>query len=688
MSAKDPKNTRTFGFFGHGGSGKTTLADAILFLTGANSRQGRVDNGTSIFDFDEEEIERRNSLSLAVASCEYQNHLLSIVDTPGYADFAGEMISGSRAVDVGIVVIDAASGIGVGTEMGWRRLTDERKGKAIFINKLSKPDTDFSTTFKQMVEAFGTSVAPVTIPVGSGSGLTGVVSLLAEKVYTTKDGKTEIQDIPDALKAEFNIYKEKLIEAVAELDEKLLESYLEGNIPTTEQLLPVFKKGLAEGKLYPLFAGDALSTTGVQALCDFIVGFFPSPLEVPALKLKKDGQDAEFVIQGSKDTLAYVFKTVSDPHLGDLLYTRVFSGEISSGSTLQNIDQGSSERIGQILALQGRERSDAGKLTAGMIAGLVKLKSTGTGDTLTSGPKLSIGKLTFPNPPISVAVVPQSKGDEEKVSNALARLHDEDPTFTYRFDPELKQQLISGMGELHLDVILSKLKKRYGVSVDTKKPRIAYRETITAKAEAQGRHKKQSGGRGQFGDVFLRTEPLPRGSGVEFVDEIYGGAVPKNYIPAVEKGVREFVTQGILAGYQMVDIRVTLYDGSYHTVDSSEIAFKLASQIAMKACCEKAKPILLEPILYVEVTVPEEFMGDVIGDLNSRRGRIQGMDAIGRNQVVKATVPEAEMYKYATTLRSVTQGRGFFTAQFDHYDPVPTEVSAKVVEEAKKAKEE
>ncbi len=688
MSAKDPKNVRTFGFFGHGGSGKTTLADAILFFTGANSRQGKVDAGTSIFDFDEEEIARKNSLSLALASCEYQDHLLSIVDTPGYADFIGEMISGSRAVDVGIIVVDAGTGIGVGTEMGWKRLVDEHKGRAFFVNKLSKPDTDFAAIYKQLVEAFGTSIAPVTIPIGAGAGFSGVADLISEKAFVTKNGKTEVQAIPDSMKGEFDTYKEKMIEAVAEIDESLLEKYLEGNVPTTAELLPIFKKGVAEGKIYPLFAGDALSMAGVQPLVDFIVGFFPSPLDIPALKVTKDGQDAEFVVQGSKDTVAYVFKTVSDPHLGDLLYTRVFSGEIATGNTVQNIDQGSSERIGQVLALQGRERSDAGKLTAGMIGGLVKLKTTGTGDTLTSGAKLAIGKLTFPNPPISVAVVPQSKGDEEKVSNALARLHDEDPTFVYRFDPELKQQLISGMGELHLDVILSKLKKKFGVSVETKKPRIPYRETVTAKAEAQGRHKKQSGGRGQFGDVFLRLEPLPRGGGVEFVDEIFGGAVPKNYIPAVEKGVREFVTQGYLAGYQMVDVRITLYDGSYHTVDSSEIAFKLAAQIAMKTCCEKAKPILLEPVLFVEVTVPEEFMGDVIGDLNSRRGRIQGMDAIGRNQVVKATVPEAEMYKYATTLRSVTQGRGFFTAQFDHYDPVPQEVSAKVIEEAKKAKEE
>ena len=685
---KEPGKIRTFGFFGHGSSGKTTLADALLYLSGANSRQGKVDAGTSIFDFDESEVERKISLNLALGSCEYEGNLYNIIDTPGYADFIGEMISGSRAVDVGVVMIDAATGIGVGTEMSWKRLGEERKGKAIFINKLGKPDTDFDATYKQMVEAYGTSVAPVTVPIGSAAKLEGVVSLVTGKAYITKNGKTEEKDIPANAKDVFDTYREKFIEAVAELDEKLLESYLEGNIPTTEQITPVLKKGIIEGTLYPLFAGDGLTMVGVKPFADFISAFFPSPLEIKPVKVRKGTEESDFAPKASGDTLAYVFKTVSDPHLGDLLYVRVFSGEVASGSTLKNIDQGSSERIGQILAIQGRERKDIAKLTCGMIAGLVKLKSTGTGDTLSSGPALSLGKMVFPNPPISVAVVPQSKGDEEKVSNALARLHDEDPTFTYKFDPELKQQLVFGMGELHLDVILSKLKKKYGVSVDTKKPRIAYRETVSAKAEAQGRHKKQSGGRGQFGDVFIRIEPLPRGGGVEFVDDIHGGAVPKNYIPAVEKGVREFVTQGYLAGYQMVDVRVTLYDGSYHNVDSSEIAFKLAANIAMKACCEKAKPILLEPILYVEVTVPEEFMGDVIGDLNSRRGRIQGMDAMGRNQVVKATAPEGEMYKYATTLRSVTQGRGYFTARFDHYDPVPAEISGKVIEEAKRAKEE
>ncbi len=688
MSVNDSKMLRTLGFFGHGGSGKTTLADAVLFHAGVNSRQGKVDAGTSTFDFDEEEIERKNSLNLAIASCEYSNHFFTLVDTPGYADFIGEMISGTRAVDVGVVVVDAVTGIGVGTEMSWKQLSEENKGKALFVNKLAKPDTDFTSIFSQLTEAYGTSVAPVSIPIGSASDLKGVVSLLSEKAYITKDGKTEVVDIPDELKAEFDTYREKLIEAVAELDEELLMSYLDGNIPTTEQLIPVIKKGIIEGSLFPLFAGDALSMIGIQPFMEFVRDFFPSPLEIKPIKVKEGEELKEIVPQASGETLAYVFKTVSDPHLGDLLYTRVFSGEVSSGSNLKNADKDTSERIGQLLLMQGKERKDAEKLIPGMIGGLVKLKSTHTGDTLTSKANMVIGNLVFPNPPITMAIVPKAKGDEEKVSGALTRLHDEDPTFTYRFDAELKQQVISGMGELHLDVILSKLKKKYGVTVETKKPRIAYRETITVKAEAQGKHKKQSGGRGQFGDVYLRLEPLPRGSDVEFTQEIFGGAVPKNFHPAVEKGVREFVANGFLAGYKIVDMKVTLFDGSYHTVDSSEIAFKLAAQIAMKAACEKAKPILLEPILFIEVAVPEEFMGDVMGDLNSRRGKIQGMDAEGRNQVVKATVPEGEMYKYATTLRSITQGRGFFTAKFDHYDPVPSDVTQKIIDEAKKAKEE
>lgn len=683
----DPKKIRTFGFFGHGGSGKTSLADAVLYLTGANSRQGKVDAGTSIFDFDDAEIERKISLNLALASCEHAGTIFNMVDTPGYADFVGEMISGARAVDLGVVVIDAAEGIGVGTEMSWERLAEEKKGKALFINKLGKEDTDFASDYSQMVDAYGTSVAPITIPIGSGSSLSGVVDLLNEKAYVTKDGKTEEAPIPADVKGDVGTYREKLIEAIVELDEDLLESYLEGNIPTVEQLTPVLRKGIAEGAAYPLFAGDALSLVGVKPFIEFAASFFPSPLEILPLKVQEGEEEKEIAPHPAGDALAYVFKTVSDPHLGDLLYVRVFSGEIASGSTLKNTDQGSSERIGQILSIQGRERSEIGKLSCGMIGGLVKLKSTSTGDTLSSKAAHSMGKMEFPNPPISVAIVPQSKGDEEKVSNALARLHDEDPTFVYRFDPELKQQLISGMGELHLDVILSKLKKKFGVSVDTRKPRIPYRETVTLEATARGRHKKQTGGRGQFGDVFLRLEPLSLGSGAEFASEIFGGAIPSKFIPSVEKGVREVVAQGFLAGYPMVDLKATVYDGSFHQVDSSDIAFKLAAQIAFRAAYEKAKPILLEPILTVEVTVPEEFMGDVIGDLNSRRGKIQGMDSVGRNQVIKALVPEAEMYKYATTLRSVTQGRGFFTATFDHYEPVPRELSAKVIEEAKKAKE-
>lgn len=684
----DPKNTRTFGFFGHGGSGKTTLADGVLFFTGANTRQGKVDTGTSVFDFDDAEVERKISLNLAIASCEHKGILFNIIDTPGYADFSGEMISGTRAVDVGVVVVDAAEGIGVGTEMSWNRLTAERKGRALFINKLGKEDTDFSSIYARLVEAYGTSVAPVTIPIGAGSSLSGVVDLLNEKAYITKDGKTEEAEIPDEVKGNVETYREKLIEAIAELDEGLLEAYLEGNIPTVEQLTPVLKKGIAEGEVYPLFSGDGLTMVGVAPFCEFVAGFFPSPLEVLPLKVLRAGEEAEFAPQASGEVLAYVFKTVSDPHMGDLLYTRVFSGEISSGATLKNTDKDTSERIGQILTIQGRERKDASKLGCGMIGGLVKLKSTHTGDTLCSGPAVSLGGFEFPSPPISVAIVPQSKGDEEKVSNALARLHEEDPTFVFRYNPELKQQLISGMGELHLDVILSKLKKKFGVSVNTKKPRIAYRETVTAKAEAQGRHKKQTGGRGQFGDVFLRLEPLPRGSDVEFASAIFGGAIPSKFIPSVEKGVREAASNGFLAGYPIVDFKATVYDGSFHQVDSSDIAFKLAAQIAFKNAYGKAKPIMLEPILYVEVTTSEEFMGDVIGDLNSRRGKIQGMDSVGRNQVIKALVPEAEMYKYANTLRSVTQGRGFFTARFAHYEPVPTEIAAKVIEEAKKAREE
>lgn len=680
----DPKKIRTFGFFGHGASGKTTLADAILFYTGANTRQGKVDAGTSVFDFDEEEIERKSSLNLAIASCTCQDHLFTILDTPGYSDFAGEMISGARAVDVGVVVVDAAEGIGVGTEMSWKRLTDERKGRALFLNKLGKPDTDFAAAFSQLVGAYGTSVAPVTIPIGVGPNLKGIVDVLNQKAYVVAGGKTEEVEIPSEVKEQAAGYREKLIEAVAELDETLLESYLEGNVPATDQLRPVLRKGIVEGNVYPLFAGDALSMIGIRPFCEFVAGFFPSPLEIPAIKVTEEGEEREITPQATGETVAYVFKTVSDPHLGDLLYTRVFSGEIAPGSNLKNTDKDVSERIGQLLSMQGRERKDASKLSVGMIGGLVKLKSTHTGDTLTTSSKVSLGGLEFPHPPISVAIVPRSKGDEEKVSNALARLHDEDPTFSYRFDPELKQQLISGMGELHLDVILSKLKKKFGVSVDTRKPRIAYRETVTFQAAAQGRHKKQTGGRGQFGDVFLRLEPLSPGSGVEFASKIFGGAIPSKFIPSVEKGVRESLTHGFLAGYPMVDLKATVYDGSFHAVDSSDIAFKLAAQIAFKAACEKANPILLEPILAVEVSVPEEFMGDVIGDLNSRRGKIQGMDTAGRNQVIKALVPEAEMYKYATTLRSVTQGRGFFTARFDHYEPVPQELSGKVIAEAKK----
>ncbi len=686
------ENIRNIGFFGHRGVGKTSILDVIMYILKVNSRIGKVDDGTSIFDFEEEEIARKYSINLSTAAATMGNDKkFYFVDTPGYLDFIGEVISGVKAVDMGVIVVDSSSGVEVGTEIVFKQLTNNNKPTSFFINKLGKPDTDFYTVYKEIVTTFGPKVAPFTIPIGKTSTLEGVVNLLNEKAYVIKSGKTEERDVPEDMKDKVEEYKMKIIESLAEEDDVLMEKYLEGEKIEFQDIIPSLRRAISKRAIFPLFAGDASLNIGIEPFLNIASEFFPSPEDVPVQKCINIVSNTEesLEVQGNSKPVAYVFKTVSDPHIGDILYIRMFAGSIKSGDTLYNTNVEQEERINQIFQIVGKEKKDLTTLLTGEIGALVKLKNTHTGHTLTTKDNpVKLPELEFPTPPISIAIVPKTKNDEEKVSNGLSRLSQEDPTFTFHYDPEIRQQLISGMGEVHLDVILSRLKKKFGVNVDTEKPRIHYRETITKKAEAQGKFKKQTGGRGQFGDVYLRLEPLERGKGVEFAQEIFGGAVPSKYFPSVEKGVKEFCLEGYLAGYPIVDIKATLYDGSFHPVDSSDYAFKIAAGLAMKKAMEKAGPILLEPINELEVTVPENFMGDVIGDINTRRGKVLGMEAEGRLQKIKAYVPEAEMYKYATTLRSITQGRGYFTSKFSHFDPVPKEITNKIIEQVKKEKEE
>jgi len=675
------KGIKNIGLFGHAGSGKTTIADGILFLAGANTRFGKVNEKTSVFDTEPEEQDKQCSLNLGLASFTYKDVTINLIDTPGYADFIGEAISGIEAVDCAIVVIDAFGGIEVGTERLLAEIAKKNIPVLFFINKLTKENTDFDKTFSLLNETYKQSVVAITLPIGGTGKLSGVVDILKNKAY---DAKSKEGPVPDEMKEKIAKYQEKFIEAAADLDETIMNKYVEGEkVDFTDCIDPV-QNGMLAGKVALCLAGDALQLIGINNLLEAVVELLPASHVLPEIKL--DSQK----IKRTEDSplVAYVFKTVVEPHLGELCYVRVFSGKAKSGDVISNTAKSTEEKINQIFLLKGKEKTEIEEFKSGMIVGLVKLKNTNTGDTLAKGLKASLPPIAFPTPSISMAIVPKEKGDEEKISTGLARLRDEDPTFTFAFDPEVKQLIISGIGELHLDIILSRLKRKYGVSVDLVKPRVKYRETFTKKSSAQGKYKKQTGGHGQYGDCWLRVEPQERGKGFEFVDEIVGGAIPSRYIPSVEKGVREALDNGFLAGYPLTDIKVAVYDGSYHPVDSSDIAFKIAAVMSLKANAQKGGVVLLEPIHEVEVYIPESFMGDVIGDLNSRRGKIMGMEGEGKIQKVKALVPEAEMYKYSTSLRSMTQGRGYFTTKFSHYEEVPREITQKIVDEAQKTKKE
>lgn len=681
---------RNLGFFGHGGAGKTSLCESLLFTMKQNNRLGSVDAGTSLLDYDEDEVARKISINLSLGYGEYREVLVNLIDTPGYADFFGNVVSAVRAIDCAVVVVDAASGVEVGTEMVWRRLDELKLPRVVYVNKLTRENTSFDTTAEEIRKLFGSKVTPVYIPIGRENGLQGVVDLLNDKAYFYENGIRKEIPVPGEMNEQIRQWKERLIETSAEVDESLMEKFLEGFEITPEEMRTAVRKGIKAGAVYPLLGGDALTQVGVDLILDLAVDVLPGPAEIPPLNGTHLGTGGSVVVRPEPEgsVCALVFKTISEAHVGDMHYVRVFRGKLEPGMVIVNTTNQREEKVNQIYIVKGKERSEVTRLTTGMIGALVKLKDTHTGDTLSDKKEpLRLPPIVFPKPSISVAIVPQSKGDEERVSNGLARLHEEDPTFSYEYNSELGQQLISGIGELHLDVIIGRLKRRFDVNVDIEKPRIPYRETITRKAEAQGKHKKQTGGRGQYGDVWLRIEPKGRGEGFEFIDEIYGGAIPAKYIPSIEKGVIEAMEKGVLAGYRMTDIKTTVYDGSYHEVDSSDIAFKIAGGVAFKNACEKAGTVLLEPIMRIEVTVPDRYTGDVIGDLNARRGRIMGMERQGGLQVIKAQVPLAEMYKYSNSLRSMTQGRGFFTMEFDYYEEVPREIATKIIEEAKRRKE-
>jgi elongation factor G len=682
-----PGNIRNVALVGHQESGKTILAEALLFSAGAIHRLGKIEDGNTTMDHSPEEVQRQISIHSGVASCEHGGNKITILDTPGYEDFIGDVLFSLDVVEGAVVAVRSDAGVEVGTEKVWGFLRDRSMPSLLVVTKMDKEHADFDKCLAQMTDTFGGNVRVFQLPIGQGESFRGVVDLVHDTAYEfSTDGKGTVKpiDIPAELADRAAELRRELMETAAESDETLMEKYLETETLTEEEFHTGLANGVREGDVFPVMCTSAIGLMGAGLLVDAINTYMPSP---EGTTRAAEG-DAVVETDPSGRKVAYVFKNTSDAHIGDMLYLRVYSGSLSAGDDLYNPNKGQGERLSQIYAVVGKNRADVDKLGAGDIGAVVKLKSTKVMDTLCDKSKqVQLRATELPNPSIFSAITAAAKGDEEKMGMGLNRLHDEDPTFSVRQDPEMRQTLISGQGELHLEVVVGRLKERYGVEVNLDKPRVPYRETIKKTAEAQGRHKKQTGGRGQFGDVWLRLEPLPRGEQFEFVDAIVGGVVPNKFIPAVQKGVVETMKGGVIAGYPMVDIKATLYDGSYHSVDSSEQAFKTAAWLAFKAAVKKAAPTLLEPIMSVTVKVPEEYMGDVMGDLSGRRGKIQGTDAQGKFVVISAQVPQAELYRYSTTLRSMTQGRGSHQREFSHYEEVPHDISGKIIEEAQKEKE-
>jgi elongation factor G len=683
-------NIRNIALISHGGAGKTTLGDAMLFVSGGNDRFGRTDDGTSVLDFDPEEQRRNTTISTSIAPVEWKGKKLNILDTPGYFDFVGEVRSALRVCDGAIVVVDATGGIEVGTELVWQYANEYEIPRLIVVNKLDRENTDFQTTLDQINEAFGGRATPLYLPVGKQANLKGVVDVVRGVMLTAgPNGKVTEGPVPDDLTGLVADVKEQLKEAACDGDDELMEKYLEEGDLSDDEILRGLRLASSMGRIYLVVPVAAAKLIGIVQLMDAAVDYLPSPKAVPPVKGTVPGQEAEVEREASESApfSALVFKTTADPYVGKLTLFRVYSGKFASNSTVLNSTRNKVERIGQLYTIKGKTQEPVAVVNAGDIGAVAKLQDTLTGDTLCKQEEpVVFSPIKFPPPIYSVAVRPKTKGDEDKISSGLTRLTEEDPTITVERNAETGETILSGLGEVHVDVTTGKLKRKFGVDVDLTTPTIPYRETIKGSSKAEGRHKKQTGGRGQFGHVWIEFEPTE--SEFEFVDKIFGGAVPRQYIPAVEKGLREAMVEGVLAGYPVTGLKATLYDGSYHPVDSSEMAFKIAASLAFKKGCTEANPILLEPIMRLEVTVPEQFMGDIMGDLNKKRGRIQGMESRGHFQVIKATAPLAELQKYAIDLRSMTQGRGLFTMEFDHYEEVPGNIAEAIIEEAKRRKEQ
>ncbi|KEI12326.1 elongation factor G [Clostridium novyi B str. ATCC 27606] len=690
MKSYSTHDLRNIGFIGHSGSGKTTLTESILYCTKTIDRFGKISEGNTTSDYDPEEKKRRISISTSIIPCEYNNIKINIFDTPGYFDFVGETIQALKAIDTAIITLSGKSGVKVGTEKAWEYVNKFNMPRAFFINKLDRENSNFTRTLYQLKDKFGMSIVPIQYPIGLEDNFRGVINLISKKarIFNKKKACMEITEIPNELLDKVEEFRNMIMESVAESDEVLLEKYFNEGLLTDEELYNGIIKGVREGYITPVLCGSALKGIGINSFLDDIVKCFPSPKEcnnIKAVDLEKN-KEITINIDEKVPFSGFVFKTIADPFVGKLSIFKVITGKVKSDDIVYNVNKKKQEKFAGIYFIRGKDQLSTKEIVAGDIGAVPKLQYTTTGDTVTLN-KSSIvyNEMVFPEPVISMSIIPKSKGDEDKISSGLTKLLDEDPTFKVSRDVENADTIISGIGETHLDVIASKLKNKFGVDIELQTPKVPYRETIKKLSEVQGKHKKQSGGHGQYGDVKIRFEP--RNDGNEellFIDKIVGGVVPKQYIPAVEKGLKEAMKHGVLAGFPVIGLKATLYDGSYHPVDSSEMAFKVAASLAYKKGIQQGEPILLEPIMQVEIKVPNDYMGEIISDINKKRGKILGMDAFENLEKIIAEVPMAEMFKYATDLRALTGGRGDFRMTFKKYEEVPYNEVQKIISNIKK----
>lgn len=672
---------RNIALVGHSGTGKTSLTEALLFVAGATTRLGKIEDGTTASDWDPDEHKRNFSLNLSILPLEWAGHKVNVLDTPGYMDFMGEVKCALRAVELALVTLDAASGVQVGTEFAWRFADELSLPRAILINRMDRENADFNAALSQAQELWGPKCLAVQLPIGSQQDFQGVVDLLTMRAYVGEKG--EEKDIPDGLAGQAESLREKLIEAAAETDDALITKYLEGEQLTVEELAKGVRAGVANGSIVPVLAASATKMTGARRLLDLAADVFPSPRD----RSVSAGGNV-LTADPSKPLAALVFKTTADPYVGRLTYFRVFSGSLKGDSQAWNANKQAAERIGAVYRVSGKNQEQVSEVTAGDIGAVAKLADTHTGDTLCAKEAaVTLPPISFPQPAFSAAVSPKTKADLDKMGTALSRIVEEDPSLRLERNPATGEMILSGLGDSHVDVVMEKIRRKFGVDLELHMPKVPYRETVRGKAQAEYTHKKQTGGHGQFARVALEVEGLPRGGGCEFVDKIVGGVVPKQYIGSVEKGVNEALPEGVIAHYPMVDLRVTLFDGKEHPVDSSDIAFKIAASMALKKGFQDAQPVLLEPVMDMQITVPEANTGDIISDLNGKRARVVGMTPAGTMTTIEAQAPLAEVQRYAADMRSITQGRGYYTMSFSHYEEVPQHLAQKIIEAAQKERE-